>query len=176
MDIRTSTIERLRDALLQSGVRSGPVTSSAYRVLVPKGLLSDSQKNALSRVDAIAETMYLMVAANGEIAESELAAVRGAVRGLSGDALPDGVIQIMIDTYAIKLRDEGRKSRLKATRAAMRDEMEALNAFALAAATALADNDLDEDESELLVELKTSLGLSDEQVSAILGQLKDDVS
>lgn len=174
MDIRTSTIERLRDALLQSGTRSGPIKSSAYGVLIREGLLSDPQKDALARVDAIAETMFLVVAANDEITETELAAMRGAVRGLSGEILTDGIIQAMIETYALKLRDEGRKARLKAIKEEMKDEMEALNAFALAAAAALADNILDHEENELIQELKTTLGLTNEQARAILGELQRD--
>jgi tellurite resistance protein len=174
MEIRTSTIERLRDALLQSGTRAGPIKSSAYRVLVRDGLLSDLQKEALARVDAIAETMYLVVAANDEITEAELAAMRGAVRGLSGETLTDGIVQAMIETYAIKLRDDGRKARLVAIKMAMKDEMEALNAFALAAAAALADHRLDKEENELIQELKITLGLTNEQAESILGELHKD--
>lgn len=174
MDIRTSTVERLRDALLQSGARSGPIKSSAYGILVREGLLTKPQEEALARIDAIAETMFLVASANGEVTDTELSAVRGAVRGLCGEVLTDGIIQAMIETYAVKLQQEGRPARLASIRLAMQDETEALNAFALAAAAALADDRLDREENRLILEIKEAFHLKDEQVAQILGQLKED--
>jgi tellurite resistance protein len=93
---------------------------------------------------------------------------------LSGEALTDGIIQAMIETYTLKLKQEGRPARIKAITQSMHDEAEALNAFALAAAAALADDRLDQEENELILELKDAFGLQGEQVAKILGQLKAD--
>src|SRR5690606_20890338 len=90
MRIRTGTIERLRDALLESGRRGSAVLSSAYETLARAGLLTEEEKAALQRVDPVAETMFLMMAADGTLADTERDAVRGAIRGLTGDVLHSG--------------------------------------------------------------------------------------
>ena len=79
MKIKTVTIERLRDALLQSGRRPSTVMSSAYETLTREGLLSPEEASALNRVDPLAEAMFLMMSADGKVADEERDAVRAAV-------------------------------------------------------------------------------------------------
>src|SRR5690348_7715120 len=86
MRIETATIRRLRDALLQSGRRTD-VLSPAFETLARAGILSDNERAALARVDPMVETLFLVMAADGKVHEDERAAVRGAVRGLTGDLL-----------------------------------------------------------------------------------------
>ena len=62
MNVKTQTIARLRDALLESGRRPSTVLSSAYEALTRAGLLSLEETTALNRVDPLAETMFLMMA------------------------------------------------------------------------------------------------------------------
>jgi tellurite resistance protein len=174
MKIATKTIERLRDALLKSGRRTGTVTSSAYRTLFREGLLSNEEKEALARVAPVAETMFLVMAADEQITDTELAALRGAVRGLAGNVLSDDVVQLMMESYAGKLRDEGRVARLTAIAASTTDRDEALNAFSLAAAVALADGQVVESESSVIDELRSYFQLSDADVANVLGELADD--
>lgn len=174
MQLRTKTIERLRDALLASGKRKGAVTSSAYRTLAREGLLSDAENDALDRIGPAAEAMFLVIAADEQVTDTELAALRGAIRGLTGDILSDDIVHILIENFAVKLRDEGRAARLEAIAKATLDSGEALNTFALAAAVALADNQVADTESNLIVELKGYFKLSEEDVARVLGQLGDD--
>ena len=175
MQLRTKTIERLRDALLKSGQRRSTVTSSAYRTLVRQGLLSDDENQALERIGPVAEAMFLVIAADEQVTDTEMAALRGAIRGLTGDVLSDDVVQILIEKFAIRLRDEGREARLSEIARATLEAGEALNTFSLAAAVALADNQVADAESDLIVELKGYFQLTDEQVATVLGQLDDDV-
>lgn len=174
MQLRTKTIERLRDALLISGKRRGAVTSSAYRTLAREGLLTEAENEALDRVGPAAEAMFLVMAADEQVTDTELAALRGAIRGLTGDVLSDEIVQILMEKFALRLRDQGRKARLEAIAKATLESGEALNTFALAAAVALADNQVTSTESDLVVELKTYFQLSDKDVAAVLGQLESD--
>jgi tellurite resistance protein len=175
MKLRTRTIERLRDALLQSGRRASPVTSSAYETLARQGLLNDDEKAAVARVDAAAETMFLVMAADELIAEAEMAAIRGAIRGLTGDVLGDGIIKVMIEDFALRLKAEGRAARLSAiAKAVTRDRNEAESAFALAAAVAIADDEITPTEDAFVAELARAFGFTDETVRRILDQLAQD--
>lgn len=174
MQIRTRTIERLRDALLKSGQRKGLVVSSAYATLAREGLLNQQEKDTLARVDAVAETMFLMMAADDKIADTELTAVRGAVRGLTGEVLSDGIVDVMLEQYALRLREQGRQSRLREIAGAITDPNEAESAFALAAAVALADDDVDDAENQLIQELASWFRFDEERARAVLDQLADD--
>ncbi|HSC89946.1 MAG TPA: TerB family tellurite resistance protein, partial [Polyangiaceae bacterium] len=172
MKVRTRTIERLRDALLQSGRKPSAVLSSAYETLARQGLLTDAEKAAVQRVDSVAETMFLMMAADGQVTEGELAAMRGAIRGLTGESLGDGIIKVMIEGYAIRLQQEGREQRLRAIAGSLRQQTdEAASAFALAAAVALADNDFAESENTFIHELAGWFGFDEARANAILDEL-----
>lgn len=174
MEIRTATIERLRDALLASGSRRGKVFSSAFRTLAREGLFTEEEKAALSRVDAVAETMFLVIAADEQVTDTELSALRGAIRGLTGDVLSDEIVQILLETYAHRLKNEGRDARLAHVNASMEDEGEKMNALSLAAAVALADGQVVQSESEVISLLQKAFELTDEQVRLVLGELAED--
>ena len=174
MQLGTKTIERLRDALLKSGRRRGAVTSSAYRTLVREGLLTDAENEALDRIGPPAEAMFLVMAADEQITDTELAALRGAIRGLTGDVLSDEVVQVLIEKFALRLRDHGREARLREIAKATLESGEALNTFALAAAVALADNQVTSTESHLIAELKGYFQMSDNDVATVLGELESD--
>src|SRR5258706_802241 len=96
MKLQTTTVSRLRDALLQSGRRPSLVVSSAYETLTREGMLSLEEIGALQRVDPLAETMFLMMAADGTLAEVERDAVRGAIRGLTDNLLRIRTIKVML--------------------------------------------------------------------------------
>lgn len=175
MRIRTGTIERLRDALLESGRRDSVVLSSAYETLARQGLLSAEETAALKRIDAVAETMFLMMAADGQVSESERDAVRGAIRGLTGDVLNTGVINVMLEAYAVRLTEQGREQRLRHIAESVSNEAsEAESAFALAAAVALADDRVDDEEDHLIDELARYFGFSQAEADSILDRLSRD--
>ncbi|HEV8244961.1 MAG TPA: TerB family tellurite resistance protein, partial [Polyangiaceae bacterium] len=149
MKLQTATVTRLRDALLQSGRRPSLVVSSAYETLTREGMLSLEEIGALQRVDPLAETMFLMMAADGTLAEVERDAVRGAIRGLTDNLLRSGTIKVMLENYQLKLEQEGRAERLRQIADEIADDPEeAEGAFALAAAVALADDNISDEENE----------------------------
>lgn len=175
MKIQTVTIERLRDALLQSGRRPSVVLSSAYETLTREGLLSPEESSALSRVDPLAEAMYLMMSADGKLAEAERDAVRGAIRGLTNDLLRSGTINVMLENYAERLSQQGRDARLQEIAEEIAHEKsEAEAAFALSAAVALADDEVTDDENAFINQLAEWFGIAPERAGQILDQLDDD--
>jgi tellurite resistance protein len=175
--LKTRTIERLRDALLQSGRRPSLVASSAYEVLTREGLLSPEEITALNRVDPLAETMFLMMAADGKLTKDEQDAVRGGIRGLTDDALHSGTITVMLENYQRRLDEEGRDERLRQIADSIADlPSEAESAFALAAAVALADDDVAEEENAFINQLAGWFGIDPERSSAILDQLDADAA
>ncbi|HTQ02359.1 MAG TPA: TerB family tellurite resistance protein [Polyangiaceae bacterium] len=175
MKLKTRTIERLRDALLESGRRPSVVVSSAYETLTREGLLSTEEVAALNRVDPLAETMFLMMAADGKLTADEHDAVRGGIRGLTDDVLRLGTINVMLENYQRRLKAEGRDERLRQIAESIADQAsEAESAFALAAAVALADDDVAEEENAFINQLAGWFGISQERASAILDQIEED--
>jgi uncharacterized tellurite resistance protein B-like protein len=175
MLLKTATIERLRDALLQSGRRPSMVLSSAYETLTREGLLSPEEVNALSRVDPLAEAMFLMMSADGKVEESERDAVRGAIRGLTDNLLRTGTINVMLEKYAERLSEQGRDARLQEIAGEIAEEKsEAEGAFALSAAIALADEEISEEENDFINQLAEWFGIAPERASEILDQLEED--
>lgn len=175
MQLKTATIERLRDALLKSGRRPSVVLSSAYEVLTREALLSPEETTALSRVDPLAETMYLMMASDGQVLDAERVAIRGAIRGLTGDALRSGTIKVMLEAYRSRLENEGREKRLQDIADAIADEpADAEAAFTLAAAVALADNQVADEENAFINQLATWFKIPEPRAHEILDQLAHD--
>lgn len=175
MRIQTATIARLRDALLQSGRRPSLVLSPAYEVLARSGILSPEETAAVERVDPIAETMYLMMVADGDVALIEQEALRGAIRGLTNNLVRSGTINVMIEAFAARVKEQGRESRLHEIAEALSDSPpEAECAFTLAAAVALADDAVADSENELINQLAEWFGIAPERASEILDELDLD--
>jgi tellurite resistance protein len=175
MKIQTATIQRLSEALLQSGRRPSAVLSSAYETLTREGLLSVEEVAALTRVDPLAETMYLMMSADGKIAEEERDAIRGAIRGLTDGILHSGTINVMLENYAKQANEEGRDERLRQIAEEIAEEpSEAEGAFALAAAVAMADQEIADEENEFINQLAEWFGISEDRSAEILDQLEED--
>ena len=175
MKIQTVTIERLRDALLQSGRRPSLVVSSAYETLTREGLLTPEEVGSINRVEPLAETMFLMMAADGKVADAERDAVRGAIRGLTDNLLRSGTINVMLESYEKRLTESGRDQRLhEIADQIAEDPNEAEGAFALAAAIALADDDVSDEENAFINQLAEWFGISGERAAEILDQLEED--
>ena len=175
MKIRTATILRLRDTLLQSGRRPSMVVSSAYETLTREGLLTPEEIAAISRIEPLAETMFLMMAADGKLGEAERDAVRGAIRGLTDDLLRTGTINVMLESYQKRLGQSERDARLHEIAEELAHEpRDAESAFALAAAVALADDEVSDEENAFINQLANWFGIDAERASEILDQLEND--
>jgi tellurite resistance protein len=151
------------------------VLSSAYETLTRESLLSTEEATALSRVEPLAEVMFLMMAADGRVTPEERDAIRGAIRGLSNDILRSGTVKVMLETFAARLEAEGRDERLRQLAETIAEEpSEAEGAFALSAAIALADDDVDEAENSFINQLADWFGIAPERAEEILDQLEED--
>ncbi len=175
MKLETTTIRRLRDALLQSGRRPSVVLSSAYETLARQGMLSPEESAALNRVDPLAETMFLMMSADGKVEEAEKDAVRGAIRGLTDNLLRSGTINVMLENYEKRLAEQGRDARLQEIADEIAEEpTEAEGAFALAAAVALADDEVADEENAFINQMAEWFGINEDRANDILDQLDED--
>jgi tellurite resistance protein len=175
MRIETATIRRLRDALMKSGERDSGVYSPAYETLARAGVLTDEERTAVARVSPMAETMFLMMTADGKITDSEATAILGAIRGLTDGLLHDGTIKVMLEGFGRQLSAEGRDARLRAVAASLADKpSQAENAFALAAAVALADDEVADEERSLVRQLAEWFGIEPARAAAILAQVEED--
>lgn len=151
------------------------VLSSAYETLARQGMLSPEESSALNRVDPLAETMFLMMAADGTISDSERDAVRGAIRGLTDNLVRSGTITVMLENYQRRLQEQGRDARLQEIADEIAEEpSEAEGAFALAAAVALADDEVAEAENAFINQLAEWFGISPARADSILDQLDQD--
>src|SRR5688500_13855150 len=149
--------------------------SSAYETLTREGLLSPEEGNALNRVDPLAEAMFLMMSVDGKVADEERDAVRGAIRGLTDGLLRTGTINVMLETYAKRLAEQGRVARLQEIASEIVEETgEAEGAVALSAAIALADEEITEEENQFINQLAEWFGISSERAGEILDQLEED--
>jgi tellurite resistance protein len=119
--------------------------------------------------------MFLMMSADGMIAEAERDAVRGAIRGLTDNLLRSGTINVMLENYQRRLVEDGRDERLRQIAEDIADEpSEAEGAFALAAAVALADEQVADEENAFINQLAGWLGISEARCNEILDQLQAD--
>jgi tellurite resistance protein len=177
MKLESATLLRLRDVLLQSGRRPSSVLCSAYETLARSGLLSAEESAAVSRVEPLAEVMYLMMAADGHVAPQEQDAIRGALRGLSGDVLRTGIINVMLEQFEHRLNAEGRDARLADLAGLLAEHSEDAEAgFVLAAAVALADGEVDEAENALINQLCHWFHIDPTRAEHLLDDLQADSS
>lgn len=175
MQLRTATILRLRDAMLESGRRPSAVVSSAYETLTRAGMLSAEETHALTRVEPLAEVMFLMSSADGNLAEEEREAVRGAIRGLADNRLRSGTINVMFENFAERLQQQGRDQRLHDIAQELAEHRsDAESAFVLAAAIALADDQVADEENAFINQLAEWLEIPSERSNELLDQLEQD--
>lgn len=166
-----STLERLRDRLQERGQRPS--------VVLPNTKLPASTLELLhvaSGYGALCEAMYIMMAADGRVLTVEREVLKGALRELSDDTVRGVHIEAMIDAASKRLVVEGRELRLQAVVDSLQqDPVKAEVALVLAAAIAYADDDFAPEESDLLNELASRLGVPDARMSELLGELAIDL-
>lgn len=158
MRIRTHVILRLRDHLLE------PARPSAIHAYSPAEL-ADA---IVRRIAPFAEVMYLVIAADDVIEPAERSALLSAL-----DILCDGAV----DTDALaallaRIEADGGgdpEHRLAAATARLGTDRENREtAFLLAAAVALADDELEPREARVMSWARTYLGISERRLAALL--------
>jgi tellurite resistance protein len=149
--------------------------SSAYETLAREGLLTPEETAAVNRVEPLAEVMFLMMAADGKVTDTEKEAIKGAIRGLADDTLRSGTIQVMLENFEKTLKLHGRDERLREIAETVSENTaDAEAAFALAAAVALADDDVADEENAFINQLAEWFGISSQRASELLDALEAD--
>lgn len=165
MNINTDAIRRLRGHLLAHHDQLGQndVAESA----------PESQKEAvLRRADPFAETMYLVMIADGEPADIERKALVAAIAILTNGLLEPKDIESMLARFeeiADRNGTEARLMQLGSRICVDPDDRE--TAFSLAAVVALADEEVDVRENRALKWIRQYYGISERRAADILGDI-----
>jgi len=164
LNLNTETINRLRDALIQSG-------QVAMRGNSTKATEARSSA-ALERFSPFAETMYLMMMIDGDADKSELDVIRGAINILTDGLLGSDSLDKIFKRCAEVAANHGVEQRLQHIGAHLSaDKLDRETAFTLAAAVAIADNEVAEEEAELVRLIAEWYGISDSRCEEILQQI-----
>ena len=163
MDINTGTIQRLRDALVAGGRLAHQDSAVAPE--------DDSTRThaALQRFYPYAETLYLMMMIDEHADDAELDAIRGAMRILTNGSLSDGMLDDIFQRCAQRASQRGVENCLQEIGAQLAtDRLDRETAFTLAAAMALADDQLHGSESALMLSIAEWFGISGKRAAALL--------
>jgi uncharacterized tellurite resistance protein B-like protein len=154
----------LRDSLIQSGqvASQGNPTET-----------TEARSNAsLKRFAPFAETMYLMMMIDGDADQSELNVIRGAISILTDGMLDSDSLDEIFERCAEVAANHGVEERLQYIGAHLSaDKLDRETAFTLAAAVAIADNEVAEEEAELVRLIAEWYGISESRCEEILQQI-----
>lgn len=169
--LQPKTLERIRNHFREVGQ---PASVSFTR---PSAVLEDpfsGDEDAARRFGALFEAMFLMIAADGVVADEEFEVLRGAVRGLTDNQMRTAHIDKLLAECKEKYK-QGKEKRLEAIAPILQEDPALVEAgFSLAAAIAFADNEIQDEENELINELAEALGIEGERADELLSQLEED--
>ena len=160
MEINSCAIRRLRDHLLTDlhSPRPEGCTGSVQ-----------AERAVIRRLEPFAETMYLVMMADGEPAATERQALNAALGVLSDGQIRQTEIDSMLDRFEERARTAGGEARLAQLGAHLSvDQDDRETAFCLGAVMALADDQVDMRENQALRWVQEYFGLSDRRVTEIL--------
>ena len=162
MNIDTGKIRRLRDAL----VKGGRLAAAQDEV---SGRIDDRHLAAVQRVSPMVEVMYLMMAIDGDVGEEERASIQGALKLLTDGMVSNEHLDGMLADFDALARQEGVEARLQAIgNRICRDRLDRETAFSLAAAVAMADGQVAEEESLLVTSIAEWFGISSRRCDELL--------
>jgi hypothetical protein len=173
--IRQATIARLRDRLKETGNRPSIVVSSTNGTLAKAGMLPPEEAAAVQSIEPVLETMFLMMAADGQLGDEERVVIRGAVRELTEGYVRSSTIEVLLENYEQNLARDGQAARIEDIALKLSgDAAGAESAFVLAAAVAFADEDIQAAENELLNDFADKVCISEDRANELLDQLEAD--
>jgi tellurite resistance protein len=169
--LQSKTLTRLRDHLLVTGERKSLFLAGAQAYEHP--LEGDDEAKAY--FDAVAEAMYLMIASDGKLEESERHVLRGALRDLTANQMHTAAIEKLVGEFDAALKAQGQPARVAAVCEVLKERQEAAEAaFVLAAAVAFADDEIADSENDMLNALAEQLNISSERAEELLDELEQD--
>jgi tellurite resistance protein len=164
MNVDTSAIRRLKEHLLSHTEKSATTDSEQAPVSRTEALIR--------RVNPFAETMYLVMIADGSRADIERRVLVSAIDILTDGVLPAADMESMIDQFAENVDRGGAEARFAQLGSRIcvdRDDRE--TAFSLGAVIALADEKVDVKESQALKWICQYYGVSERRAAEILGSI-----
>ena len=167
MEINTEAIRRLRDTLLfcddlQNYLADKPEDG----VVAPT---TTREAAFMRRVEPFAETMFLVMMADGDIADVERKALAGALHVLTDGNISFQQLDSMLDRFEDNVKQQGSEARLMQIGTRIGGEREDREtAFTLAAVVALADERFDVREHRVLEWVKEYFGVSNHRAEAVL--------
>ncbi len=165
MNLDTATIQRLRDALLDAG-------RTEHAAANPPGTAIDHRDETLQRFSPFAQIMFLVAMVDGHEDAAELTALRGAMHMLTANQLSDDALVDIYQRCKHDLSELGLHTYLERIGSGLaRDRMDRETAFSLAAAVALADDEVHGTETELMSDIAEYLGISDSAAKRLLEAL-----
>ena len=160
MEIDTEAIRRLRDGLL---------LSESPRAEARKGDDTERELAMLTRIKPFAETMYLVMMADGQSDSGERKAVIGALQLLTDGHVSTPELEKLLDLFDRDASEQGAEARLMKLGAVLGGDREGREtAFALAAAVALADSRVDVGENRVMGWAQEYFGISARRSDEIL--------
>jgi hypothetical protein len=169
--LQPNTLERIRNHFREVGQ---PASVSFTR---PQAALEDpfaGDDDASRRFGALFEVMFLMIAADGLVADEEFEVLRGAARGLTDNEIRTPYIEKLLAECKERYK-QGRAARLAAIAPILKEDPVLIDAgFSLAAAIAFADSEIRDEENALINEIATALDLDDQRSEELLKQLEED--
>jgi tellurite resistance protein len=168
--LQPKTLERIRDHFREVGQPA----SVAFTRPVAQDDPFSGDHDARRRFEALFEVMYLMIAADGNVATEEREVLRGAVRGLTDGAVRTVHIDKLLGECDAR-KDEGVDKRLEALAPILKEDPALVEAaFSLAAAIAFADDEIQDEENELINQLAEVLELDGDRADELLNQLESE--
>ncbi|NUP09219.1 MAG: hypothetical protein HOW73_24475 [Polyangiaceae bacterium] len=168
--LQPKTLERIRDHFREVGQ---PASVAFTRPVVDTDPFA-SDPDAKRRFEALFEAMFLMIAADGDVADEEREVLRGAVRGLTDNAVRSAHIDKLFDQCKARA-GEGTQARLKTIAPILQEDPALVEAaFSLAAAVAFADSDIKDEENELINEMAEALGIEGDRAEELLNLLENE--
>ncbi len=165
MKLDTPAIRRLRDRLLTAAPTDSAAASPETAAPAPRA----GQIAAVERIAPLAEVLYLVMAADGEIALAERATIRNAIGVLTDDLLRREEVDDLMNRLDASLASQGRDARLEMLASSFAlNKQDAEAAFSLAAAVALSDGQVSCDEQQLAEEMRRYFGIPERRAAALL--------
>jgi len=168
--LQPKTLERIRDHFREVGQPASVMFTRPQDADDPFAGDPDAKR----RFDALFEAMFLMIAVDGEFSDSEREVLRGAVRGLTDNAVRTAHIDKMFDECKERF-SQGTEARLKAIGPILQEDPALVEAaFSLAAAVAFADSEIKDEENELINEMAEALGIDGDRAEELLNLLENE--
>jgi hypothetical protein len=169
--------------LIHSGSHEAAVR--AYAKSLSVGPLSDEERRLAEQTEACIESMYLMAAADGEVAADERMMLSASVRAMlepfeaGGGAelgLPLLKLNQALDRFGAQLAEQGISARMQAVAGRLHTPEARCLAFCMAAAVAFVDDFVASGEASAIDDFASALGLGPDESQYLLREVHDRIS